>query len=506
MNDKSRTYNSSKNMMLGTANKLLSMILTFVGRAIFVRILAVEYLGITGLFADVLTMLSLADLGLGTAMAYSFYKPLADKNKEKIAALIQFYKRIYYYIAIIVAVIGIGIVPFLDYIVNVDNPIPHLEIYYLVMLANTVISYLFIYKSSIIIADQKGHIISKYEMWINVFKLVLQSVILYITHSYLFYILVTIATTVANNLIISANANRMYPYIKNKVALNSAEKKELFNNLKSVFLYKFSIVLVSGTNNIMISILVGTVSVGLFANYNTITTSLSGIVFIFFNSLTPSLGNLVVKEGPEKRHEIFKSMQMVSFWLSGIFVAGTYILVQDFVSIWVGEDYLLNETELLVIALNFYLGIVLQPLWSYREATGLYIKTKYVMLVTALLNLVLSIALGFYFGLAGILAANFLSRILTYFWYEPNILFKDFFNKKVIDYYISHAMNIVIVLGAIILAKLLTPNITEKSVFSWILEAVVCMVIVNLVYFARYFKTEEFRSILKKLKGMLVRT
>lgn len=235
MNNKSRTYNSSKNIMLGTASKLLSMILTFVGRAIFVRILAVEYLGITGLFADVLTMLSLADLGLGTAMAYSFYKPLAEKNKEKIAALMHFYRKIYYYIAIIVAVIGVGIVPFLNAIVNVNKPIPHLEIYYLVMLANTVVSYLFIYKSSIIIADQKSHIISKYEMWINAFKLILQTLVLYITHSYLFYILVTVVTTIANNLIVSALANKMYPYLKEKVTLVVSEKKRAFRQYKIRF-------------------------------------------------------------------------------------------------------------------------------------------------------------------------------------------------------------------------------------------------------------------------------
>lgn len=488
--------------MLGTASKLLSMILTFVGRAIFVRILAVEYLGITGLFADVLTMLSLADLGLGTAMAYSFYKPLAEKNKEKIAGLIHFYKKIYYYIALIVAVIGIGIVPFLDLIVNTEKPIPHLEIYYLVMLANTVVSYLFIYKSSIIIADQKNHIISKYEMWINASKLVIQSLVLFITHSYLLYISVIVITTLTNNLIISKLANKMYPYINQKANLHVSEKRELWNNIKSVVVFKFSLVLLSGTNNIMISILVGTVTVGLFANYNTITVSLSSIVYIFFSSITPSLGNLVVKEGPEKRYEIFKSMQMVSFWLGGVFVASTYILIQDFVSIWVGADYLLNEIELAVIALNFYLGIVLQPLWSFREATGMYMKTKYVMLITALLNIILSIIMGSYFGLAGILAANFIAKVSTYVWYEPNILFREFFNRKVMEYFISHAMNLVMTVGSILAIKLLFSGINESNFFTWVLEAVVCIVVINLFYFVRYYKTNEYQSIYAKIRNL----
>ena len=172
-NSESRVKNSTYNIVFGMLNKFVIMILTFVSRAIFLQVLSEDYLGINSLFSSILNMLSLADLGLGTAMAYSFYKPLAEKDEKKIASLTAFYKKVYNYIAAAVAIVGICIIPFLDLIVKTDQNIPHLRIYYFVFLMNTVVSYLFVYKSTIISADQKGYIISQYSIWVNVAKTVI---------------------------------------------------------------------------------------------------------------------------------------------------------------------------------------------------------------------------------------------------------------------------------------------------------------------------------------------
>lgn len=501
--EKNRTYNSTKNMTFGFANKMVSMVLSFVGRAIFTQILAKEYLGITGLFGDVLVMLSLADLGLTTAMAYSFYRPLAEKDYKKISALIGFYRKMYLCIAAVVAVVGVAIVPFLDFFVKSKNPIPHLEVYYLICLADTVVSYLFVYKSSIITADQKASEISKYGMWINVLKLVGQSVILYITHNFICYLSVRIFTTLANNLVISYKANKMYPYIKEKVELEPHEKLTIFNNVKSVFLYKVSSVLLNGTDNIIISKIVGTVFVGLYANYNMIVVNLSSMAGIIFSSLTASLGNLIIKEKAEKRYEIFKVMQMVSFWLSGVFVVCMYFVTEEFVKLWVGKDYLLNHMALIVIVLNFYLAISLQPIWTFREATGLYMKTKYIMVITAVINIICSIVLGSLFGVAGIIAATFIAKITTYFWYEPYILYHDFFERKVFTYYFDHIKNLLTVLTAGVLSAYIVPNISANSYPLWIVKAGLYFIIVNAVYLLVNFRTKEFQMIMGKLKKAL---
>ena len=500
---RSRTQNSTYNVAFGIINKLVIMLLTFVSRTIFLRVLSAEYLGINGLFSDVLNMLSLADLGFSSAMAYSFYKPLAEHNEERIASLNKFYKKVYNYVAAAVAVVGVALTPFLKYIVNTEKEIPYLHIYYLVFLTNTVVSYLFVYKSTIISADQKSYIISKYSMWINVVKLVAQTIVLFVTKNYFCYILVTVLSTVANNLLISYKADKLYPYIKYGSELDKQEKKSIFENMKSVFLYKLSSVLLKATDNILISVIVGTVAVGLYSNYHTIITNFTAITTILFNSLTASVGNLIVKENAQKRYSVLKIMQMVSFWLSGFFSVGVYFLSDEFITLWLGKEYLLSNGTLIAIVLNFYLAVCLPPIWSFREATGLYRKTKYIMLVTAGLNLILSVILGKGFGIGGIILASFIAKITTYFWYEPKLLYKNYFEKSVKEYYVNHIINAGIVIFSILLLEIIAGNNVKVSWGSFILRGLLVAVIVNIIYLLRYGRQEEFRDLINRGKGLL---
>jgi len=504
LNNKNRTYYSARNVGFGLFNKMITIILSFVSRTIFIHVLSIDYLGINGLFADVLTMLSLADLGFGTAMSYSFYKPLAENDEKRLAALITFYKKIYNFIALAVAVIGLTLVPFIDAIVNVDTEIPHLKLYYLIGLANTVVSYLFAYKSSIINADQKNYIVVKYSVWIRVANTVTQTIVLYITHNYLCYLAINVVATIANNLLISYKADTTYPFIKNNVELSKEEKSGIFSNMKSVFLYKIATVVMSGTDNIIISIMVGTAAVGLYSNYYTITTNhLGSVTSILFGSLTASVGNLIVKEKHEKRFEVFKLMQMVSFLISGFFVVSLYFLADDFIVMWIGKEYVLNNVTLITILMNFYLLVTFQPLWSFREASGLYQKIKYMLVATAIVNLIGSILLGKYFGLPGILGATVIAKLSTYFWYEPSLLYKNFFERKVRGYYIGHLVNCLMIILCIIIVNGIMPSLAEITIINWLIKAVICGSVVCLVYGMCYFKTKEFKIIIAKVRTML---
>ena len=502
-NNDSRVKNSTYNIFFGMLNKVVIMLLTFVSRAIFLRVLSEDYLGINSLFSSILNMLSLADLGLGTAMAYSFYKPLAEKDEKKIASLIAFYKKVYNYIAAAVAIVGICIIPFLDYIVKTDQDIPYLKVYYFVFLMNTVVSYLFVYKSTIISADQKGYIISQYSIWVNVAKLVVQTVILYTTHNYLCYILVTVFATLANNFILSYKVDKMYPYLKKGEQPSAEERKSIFNNVGSVFLYKLSHVLLTATDDILISTIVSTAAVGFYTNYRTITVNLEAISSIIFNALTASVGNLIVKEKEERRYQIFRIMQMASFWISGFFSVCTLYLTQDFIRLWLGDRYVMSEFTLLAIVLNFYLGLCLPPIWSFREATGLYQKTKYIMLLTAGVNIVLSIILGQKFGIAGIVLATFLSKILTYFWYEPRLLYREYFGKKCGEYYLGHVTNVIMMAALIFILQKIDVFRTIDSWGALIGRGIITAIVVNVAYFLRYFWTKEFKELFNKLVKMV---
>lgn len=502
MNQNSRTVSSIKNIVFSLANQIITLGLGFISRYIFIKILGAEYLGINGLFSDILMMLSLADLGLGSAITYSFYKPLFEKDEHKISALTNFYKKIYSRIASAVAVIGLILVPFIDVIVNVSEPIPFLKVYYILFLLNSVASYLFVYKSSLINADQRNYIISFYSTLINIIKLVFQTMIIILTNSYVAYLLVQILCTLINNVMIGYKANRLYPFLYKKADITLEEKKSILENVKSVFLYKISGVLLNGTDNILISILVSTVKVGYYSNYNMIIGTISRFIGTIFTSLNASLGSITISEKPEKRYEIFKVMQMISFWLSGIASVGIYLLIGDFVQLWIGKEFVFDQFTLIAILSNFYIACTLPPIWSYREATGLFRKTKYIMLITAIVNIIASILMGIEWGLAGIIMASTIAKLSTYFWLEPIILFKDYFKVSAKTYFFSHIGNLGIVMIIAIMGDWIYGMFLEVSWASLILKTIIYMVLANIIYFIVYAKTKELKIILNKLKSL----
>jgi len=504
VNTNSRSYNSSRNLIMSIVQKVVSILLTFVSRQIFLKVLTVEYLGINGLFVNILSMLSLADLGLATAMSYSFYKPLAEKDEYKLAALIGFYKKVYNIIAIVVATAGLALTPFLRHIINLENEIRYIEIYYLIALSNTVVSYLFVYKATIISADQNSSIVTKYGVWIAISGTILQIITLLTVGSYMLYSSVSILWTFAYNIMLSRKAGKLYPFIKRKEKLRSEDKRDIFNNIKSIFIYKVSGVIYNGTDSIFISALISTAIVGKLDNYGLAVSNLSAIAFIIFTSLTPSIGNLIATESPEKRMQVFKIMQTASYWLAGFFCFCLFFLMDDFVILWLGREFIFDIATKVVILLNFYLTITLYPIIAFREATGIYQKTKYVMVAAAALKITLSVTLGIYFGLTGIISSTIISKLLTYAWYEPKVLFRDFLGGRAITYLFGHLQNLVMLSGCTALAFFLFPWKESSGWLAWILKGAVYTLSINAVYFLRYFKSPEFRDITSKITRLVM--
>ena len=503
MKSESRKFNSIKNVVFGYGNQILTLILSFVTRTVFIKTLGEDYLGINGLFSDVLMMLSMADLGFGTAMTYSFYKPIAEGDEKRIAALIYFYKKVYNIIAIAVAAIGLLIVPFLKYLVNLDQGIPHLKLYYLFFLANTVISYLFVYKTSIINASQKNYLISKYQAIVNVIKTIVQIVVLLLFHNYFIYLGITIVATLANNLIASYKADQLYPHIrKSDEILDKKSEKSILENMKSIFLYKVSGVLLSGTDNTIISIIVGTVWVGFYSNYNIVITSVSTFISTLFTSVTASIGNVVVTEKSEKRYEIFKIMQTVSLIIAACTVVIMYSLINDLVYVWLGEKFVLNNQIVIAIMCNFYLANILRPIWSYREATGLYMQTKYIMIIAAVVNIVLSVIWGIIWGMSGILFASVVARLSTYFWYEPKLLFENYFEKGVKEFYSSIIINILLVIVLILGISWVARFFVVDTWLKLIIKAILVGGISILGVLLAYCRTSEFKVLRNMVKGI----
>lgn len=304
-------YNISMNFM----NQFTNILLSFISRTIFIKVLGVDLLGVNGLFVDLLSLLSMADLGINTAMVYSFYKPIAENDKIKISELVTFYKKIYNFIAITITILGISIIPFLKIIINTDKNIPLLNIYYLFSLAGVVLSYLFVYKTSIITADQKNYVITRITMIINFIKTTLQIFSLIIFKNYIIYLLINLVCNFINNFICSKKAEKLYPYINKRNELNKEEKMGIFNSIKSVFIYKISSILLTATDNTLISMIIGTTTVGYYSNYLLISNKVISIIQIIFGGLTASIGNVIVKDSSEKKYEIYEATQSVLFYV-----------------------------------------------------------------------------------------------------------------------------------------------------------------------------------------------
>lgn len=499
----SRTTNSIKNIAFSLFNQLLNILLTFISRKVFIMCLSVDYLGISGLFGDIFSMLCLADLGFGTAMTFSMYQPLAEKNYDRLAGLINFYKKVYRIIALAITAIGLALIPFLPYLVNTETEIEHLTWYYILMLANVVASYLVVYKTSIISADQKGYLTTKYTSVFNVVRTVLQIVFLLLTRNYTVYLVIQVAFTYITNFFNSYIAKKRYPYITKNIILPKEETKGIFNNIKSVFIYKLSSVLITATDNTLISVIVSTTAIGYYSNYTIVSNKIYNIVNTIFYSLTASIGNLIIKENQERRYQIFEIMQSVSLILSTFCLTCLLFLQEDFICLWLGEDFLLDKMTLYAILTNFYFSIVLMPIWVFREATGLYQKTKYIMLATAVINIFLSIILGELIGLAGIIFATSISRLVTYFWYEPFLLFKKYFGKSCLIYFlgiIKSIMTTLVVFGVVYIVSYFIPATNWIWFF---FKAIIIGSISLVLVFAFYHRSEGFKLLRNRLFGLM---
>jgi len=507
---RSRVKNSARNMVTGTLYQILILGLNFVSRTIFIHLLGVEYLGINGLFSNILTVLSLAELGIGSAVIYGMYKPLAQQDTAKLTALVNYYKKLYNLIAVIVAALGLALIPFLGYLVNLNEPIEHLTAYYLLFLANSVMSYLFVYRTSIAIADQKSYKLKPYYMLVAVLQFALQIAVLLLTHNYMLYVAVQVCCSLLVNILSARKTTKMYPYIKGKEELSKGEKSEILRNVKSFFFYKLGGVVLNNTDNILISIILGTVWVGYFSNYSLVITQIVAFTNIIFVSVQASVGNLNTEENIQKQYFVFKTLNLLSYWIYGFCCVCFCVLFQDFITLWLGKDFLISQTAVYMIVTTFYLQGILWPLWCYRQTTGLFRHTKYVMFFAAVINLVLSIWWGYAFGLVGILAATVVARLATNIWFEPFKLHTLFFHRSPKKYYLGQLGNAALLVGLIVLTAGIASHIClPDGLWTLVIKFVLCFAIVNGAFFLLFRKTEEFKYLynisLKKLAHKIKR-
>lgn len=505
MNEHSRSFNSARNISAGAIRQIVTLLLAFVTRTIFVRLLGAEYTGVNGLYNNILTVLSLAELGVGNVLVYSLYRPLKEHDIAKISSLTHYFKKIYNIIAVSIAGIGVAFIPFLSYIVKSTLPHDELVLYYVLYLANSVVSYFVVYKTTLIQADQKIYIQNLVCTIALVAQYIFQIVYLLVCKNFIGYLVIQVACTLLQNIVLNHIANRMYPFLKEKTdSYSSIDTKKMKDDIKAMFLYKISAVVINNTDNILISVMFGTIYVGYYSNYYSLITYVTTFVNLLVTGTTASIGNLNAEKNPAKSYTLFRNLIYMFNIVTAFCVAAFAAIVQQFIPIWLGSEYLMRWDTVFAILFSFYVSTVVNPVWMYRETMGMFKQIKYVMVVTALLNIVLSIIFGNWFGVAGIIGATGLSRLLTIVWYEPRILYRTKFGKNVSSYFGMQAKYLLI--NALSIAFSLFICLQLPEAFIWIpVKAVICGAVVLGVHYIFMHKSSEFNWIKEKVLSVLKR-
>lgn len=505
MHERSRTEYSLLNIFVGIGGYILNTVLGFVCRMVFVRCLSADYLGVSGLFTNILTMLSLTELGIGSAIVYALYKPLAEHDEEKVASLVQLYSKAYRMIGLVVAVVGALIMPFLSVIIQEPPQIKEsIYLLYLINLFNTSSTYFFSYRSSLLSAAQQNYIVIGVNYIITIVQSILQMVWLAATRDYLGYLLIQTIGTFVYNITISYIAARKYPYIKRKdpKPLSREETKDLFKNIRDLTAYKISGLLVNSTDNILITFFKGLATTGVASNYTLLVNTLNSLLGQIFNGLTASVGNHNTLESSQKRYEMFSFLNLMNFWIFGWATLGIIFCSTDLVELCFGTEYTLPISIPLVMALNFYTVGLQNAVWTYKQTMGLFHYGRFLQIVTAILNVFFSVVLGYRWGVFGILFATFLARLCTNLWYDPYAVFVHGFRKSP-ALYAQKYFYYLLTLG--IAAAICYPlmKCVEIPLVKVPAKILICSVVCNVVFYLMFQKTKEFQKLREVWKNVL---
>lgn len=501
-----RKKSSFKNMITAVSSNILTIIVGLVAQAVFIKILGSEYLGLNGLFSNVISMLGIVELGLGSAIIYNMYKPIAEDDHEKIKSLMQFYKKSYRIITLIISILGLLIIPFIKYIVDIQSVTVDINVYlvYILFLLETICSYILSYKRSILYADQKEYITNLIHMGYTIIVNTLQLTFLYFTYDYYLYLIIKVMMRLVENVVISSYVNRRYSYLKdnNVTKLDDKTEKDIFQKIKALFFHKIGGFIVSGTDNIIISKYLGLVTVGLYSNYYMIINAVQTVINHIIQATRASVGNLLVTESKAKQFDIFNKIRFVNFWISCFSAICIFVIMDSFITIWIGYKFVLPTKVLLVLVINFFIVSSRSSYAAFKEAAGIFYEDRFVPIIESILNIVLSIIFVKKFGLMGVFMGTVASGLVLWCYSYPKYVYKNLFGRGYYDY-IKETLYYFIIFALIVgftysLAILIS---FENVYIQFASNVLIALIVPNIIILLLFSKDENFKYFINILKG-----
>lgn len=504
-----RTKNSIRNILYAFGAQAVSTLINFVLRTIMIKFLGNQAVSLNGLFTEVLAMLSLTELGVGSAIVYNLYKPLAEDNHEKVCQLMDLFKKAYRIIAGATLVLGIALCPWLHLFVNsLDYSMGYIRAVYLLFVINLSASYLFSYKFSLLNADQKGYIMSAFSVATKIVGTGVRIVVLVLTKDFIIYLSASICFTLLGNLVGSHIVNKTYPWLKERHdKLPKEEQKSVFANIKNLFIKTLSGKITSSTDNLLISALVSTLQVGLYSNYALVIGVFRQVANqIAYGGLTASLGNLIVTEDEDKCVTVFNRLVYLFYLIAAVSCVGVFCCIDLFVvELWIKDEaYLLGSTMIVfVCCLNMFMEIMHRPLWAIMEVSGLFRQDKYISIVGSTVNLVVSVVLGLKLGITGIFIGTFFTYAIQAV-LKAKLLYEKCFHRSVRRYYIVSTVMFLGVLAQMACSYWVCGMIRlDSSILRFLVQGVICAVITGGSIVLVTCKTEAFSYYLGLAKSMI---
>jgi O-antigen/teichoic acid export membrane protein len=499
-----RSVYVAKNSIWGFSSQIVYILLGFIGRTVFIKTLGSEYLGISGLFTNILSLMSLAELGLSSAIGFNLYKPLAKNDNNTISAIVSFYKKAYLNVAFFVLLIGLFLWPFLGHLIKESTfHLNYIKIVYAFYLVKTVVSYLFSYRFTLITADQKGYILVRFDIFFRFIVSIVNVFVLLIFKSFVIYLTVDLLFDFIINMYKSRAVTNLYPFIRIKVNIDRNLEKKILCDVKNIFAGKLSTVILTSTDNIIISAFINITTVGIYSNYSMLISYVMSFVSQITSSTQASIGNMITTESSDYSITILRRLTFIVFLIVSYASVSLFILLNPFISIWLGHTYLLDPYVVSICVLSFYLQSIKAPLWQTLNSAGLFRQDRNIALMGAISNLIISLFLVRFLGIAGVLWGTVFSQVIQML-FKAKLLFCYHFKRN----YTWYIMLMLKYFGLLVLQCAFVfvicnfihfPNIFLSLFF----KAMIGFLIPNLINFLLFKNTDEFRYLSLILKNQL---
>lgn len=508
MKEKSRTEYSVINTTYSIISRVIVLVMGYVTRIVLVRTLSQDYVGINGLFTDILNVLSLTELGVGSAISYALYKPVSERDIEKQKSIMRLMKNFYYIVTAVILLAGLAVIPALPVLIKDAAAVEDLTLLYLMYLTNTLCSYQLIYKKTLLDADQLMYIGVAYQSAAWMVQYVLQILALVYTGSFRLYVLIHIAATLISNICISHKADKLYPYLRDKQVqpLDAEEKQGLFRNVRAIVLHKIGGAAVNNTDNLLLSAFSGLSDAGRYSNYYLIIASVNQLTSQLFQGITASVGNLGATADKKQVKSVFEISVFISFWVYGWAGICLYELLTPFIVFSFGEQYRFGNEIVLVLCINFILNGMRQPSVIFHDSLGLFWYDRYKSIAEAFVNLAVSVVLVYFYGTVGVFLGTMASIITTGMWIEPYVLYHHYFGVSCKEYFKKYIRYLVYIAIGWLLTDLACSPIDADGLALFAYRLPICLVVSNVSFLLLSLRLKEFKAAYEMVRKLVKKT